>query len=141
METRHLRHAVLRPNQPPEMAVYPGDDDSDTLHLGLYRESRLIGVASLYREPPPDSLRTTTAWRLRGMAVDKALQGYGYGATLLRSCLEYAKQQGGTQVWCNARSTASGFYRSLGFSQKGDPFELPGIGLHYFMWSSLESPR
>lgn len=123
------------------MVVYPGDDDSDTLHLGVYQGARLVGVASLYREPPPDSLRTTTAWRLRGMAVDPGLRGHGYGAALLRACLEYAVQQGGTLAWCNARSTASGFYRSLGFSQKGDAFELPGIGLHYFMWRGLESSR
>jgi predicted GNAT family N-acyltransferase len=73
------------------------------------------------------------------MAVDKSLQGSGYGAALLRSCLEYATRQGGTQVWCNARTTASGFYRSLGFSQRGDPFELPGIGPHHLMWRRLET--
>ncbi|WP_241759439.1 GNAT family N-acetyltransferase [Pyxidicoccus parkwayensis] len=132
---------MLRPNQSPNMVVYPGDEDVDTVHLGAYTSGRLVGVASLYREPPPDSLRTTTAWRLRGMAVDKTLQGSGFGAALLRACLEHALQQGGTQVWCNARATAMGFYRSLGFSQKGDPFELPGIGLHHFMWRTLESSR
>lgn len=123
------------------MVVYPGDDDTDTLHLGAYQEGRLVGVASLYREPPPDALRTTTAWRLRGMAVDKTLQGKGHGAALLRACMEHAMKQGGSQVWCNARTTASGFYRSLGFAQKGDPFELPGIGPHHLMWRSLESSR
>ncbi len=140
-ETRGLRHAVLRPNQPPQMAVYPGDEDGDTLHLGLYTQGRLVGVASLYREPPPDALRVITAWRLRGMAVEPSLRGHGHGAALLKACLEYAARQGGSQVWCNARTTASGFYRSLGFSQKGDPFELPGIGPHHFMWRPLESSR
>lgn len=123
------------------MVAYPGDDDADTLHLGVYTANRLVGVASLYREPPPDALRTTTAWRLRGMAVDSSLQGSGYGAALLKACLAHAASQGGTQVWCNARTTAAGFYRSLGFSPKGDPFELPGIGLHHFMWRALESSR
>jgi len=140
-ETRGLRHTVLRPNQPPQLAIYPGDDDADTLHLGLYIQGRLGGVASLYREPPPDALRTTTAWRLRGMAVDTSLRGQGHGAALLRACLEHAVQQGGTLVWCNARTTASGFYRSLGFSLKGDTFELPGIGPHHCMQRTLESFR
>ncbi len=139
-ETRGLRQSVLRPNQPPTAVVYPGDDDSDTLHLGLYTEGGLVGVASLYREPPPDALKVTTAWRLRGMAVDPSLRGKGHGAALLRACLEHALKQGGSQVWCNARTTASGFYRSLGFAQKGEEFELPGIGPHHLMWRPLE-PR
>jgi predicted GNAT family N-acyltransferase len=117
-ETRGLRHTVLRPNQPPQLAIYPGDDDADTLHLGLYMQGRLGGVA-----------------------VDMSLRGQGHGATLLRACLEHAVQQGGTLVWCNARTTASGFYRSLGFSLKGDTFELPGIGPHHCMQRTLESFR
>lgn len=121
--------------------IYPGDEDADTLHLGLYTLGRLVGVASLYREPPPDALKATTAWRLRGMAVEHTLQGKGHGAALLRACLEHAEHQGGSQVWCNARTTASGFYRSLGFAQKGDEFELPGIGPHHLMWRPLESRR
>jgi len=138
-ETRGLRHAILRPNQPPEMAVYPGDDDTDTLHLGAFLQGRLVGVASLYREPPPDALRATTAWRLRGMAVDPTLRGHGHGAALLKACMEHAAQQGGSQVWCNARMTASGFYRAQGFAQRGEPFDLPGIGPHHLMWRNLET--
>ncbi|WP_240360710.1 GNAT family N-acetyltransferase [Pyxidicoccus caerfyrddinensis] len=141
METRPLRHAVLRPHQSPNLVVYPGDEDVDTVHLGAYAAGRLVGVASLYREPPPDALRTTTAWRLRGMAVDPTLRGSGHGAALLQACMVHARGQGGTLAWCNARATAAGFYRSLGFSPKGDPFELPGIGLHHFMWRALESSR
>ncbi|NTX40614.1 GNAT family N-acetyltransferase [Myxococcus sp. CA051A] len=141
-ETRGLRRAVLRPHQPPEAVVYPGDDDKDTLHLGLYAEGRLLGVASLYREPPPYALKAITAWRLRGMAVEQGRQGQGLGAALLKACMEHAVTQKGTQLWCNARSTASGFYRSLGFVQHGDAFELPGIGPHHLMSRNLaESAR
>jgi GNAT superfamily N-acetyltransferase len=131
-ETRALRHSVLRPHQPPEAAVYPGDDAGDTLHLALYREGRQLGIASLYREPPPgESL--STAWRLRGMAVLPEFQGQGLGAALLQRCLDHATGNGGTLVWCNARTTAAGFYRALGFSPRGGEFELPGIGPHYLM--------
>lgn len=135
-ETRALRHAVLRPHQPPEASTYPGDDAADTLHLGLYREGRQLGIASLYREPPPgESL--SSAWRLRGMAVLPETQGQGLGAALLRTCLDHAASQSGTWVWCNARTTAAGFYRALGFSPRGEEFELPGIGPHYLMVRSL----
>jgi len=136
-ETRGLRRAVLRPHQPPEAVIYPGDDDPDTLHLGLYVEGRQLGVASLYREPPPFALKVTTAWRLRGMAVEQVRQGMGLGAALLRACMEHAASQRGTQVWCNARATAAGFYKSLGFVSRGEPFDLPGIGPHHLMYRDL----
>jgi ribosomal protein S18 acetylase RimI-like enzyme len=132
-ETRPLRHVVLRPHQRPEELVYPGDEAPDTLHLGLYVEGQQLGVASLYREPRPGS-SSPTEWRLRGMAVLSAHQGRGYGAALLRACLEHSAAHGCTRLWCNARTTASGFYRALGFVVEGEAFELPGIGPHHLMW-------
>ncbi|MFE8597841.1 GNAT family N-acetyltransferase [Archangium violaceum] len=131
-ETRYLRHVVLRPHQRPEELVYPGDDAPDTVHFGLYVDDEQHGVASLYREPRPGT-KSTTEWRLRGMAVLASNQGRGYGAALLQACIEHAALQGGTRLWCNARTTASGFYKRLGFAVEGAEFELPGIGPHYLM--------
>ena len=135
-ETRGLRQAILRPHQRPEELVYPGDDDPDTLHLGAYVDGKLVGVASLYREAPPKE-EDPGAWRLRGMAVAKDRQKQGLGAALLDACIAHAKGSGGTSLWCNARTTAAGFYTSLGFEVEGDAFELPGIGPHYVMWRAL----
>lgn len=136
VETRYLRHVVLRPHQRPEELVYPGDDAPDTVHQALYVGDEQHGVASLYREPQPGS-KSTTEWRLRGMAVLAANQGRGYGAALLQTCIDHATRQGGTRLWCNARTTASGFYLKLGFAVEGGEFELPGIGPHYLMWRAL----
>lgn len=135
-ETRQLRHVVLRPHQRPEELVYPGDEAPDTVHLGLYVEGQQLGVASLYRESQPGS-SSTTEWRLRGMAVLASEQGKGHGAALLQACIDHATRHGGTRLWCNARTTASRFYRALGFSVEGGEFELPGIGPHYLMWRAL----
>ncbi|MGZ3459243.1 MAG: GNAT family N-acetyltransferase [Archangium sp.] len=135
-ETRYLRHVVLRPHQRPEELVYPGDDAPDTVHLGLYVKGQQHGVASLYREPQPGS-KSPTEWRLRGMAVIASEQGRGHGAALLQACIDHAARQGGTRLWCNARTTAAGFYRRLGFAVEGAEFELPGIGPHYLMWRAL----
>ena len=135
-ETRYLRHVVLRPHQRPEELVYPGDDAPDTVHLGLYVEGQQLGVASLYREHRPGS-SSSTEWRLRGMAVLASDQGRGYGAALLQACIDHAASQGGTRLWCNARTTASGFYKRLGFAVEGAEFELPGIGPHHLMWRPL----
>ncbi|HEX5750417.1 MAG TPA: GNAT family N-acetyltransferase [Archangium sp.] len=135
-ETRYLRHVVLRPHQRPEELIYPGDDAPDTVHFALYVGGQQHGVASLYREPRPGT-KSTTEWRLRGMAVLASNQGRGYGAALLQACIDHAARQGGTRLWCNARTTASGFYKRLGFNVEGAEFELPGIGPHYLMWRPL----
>lgn len=135
-ETRPLRQRVLRPHQPPEAMVYPGDDHPDTLHLGAYMGEQQVGVASLYREAPPGEV-DPAAWRLRGMAVAPELQGAGFGRALLERCVEHATEQGGTRVWCNARTSAARFYTVMGFAVVGDEFELPGIGPHHVMVRSL----
>lgn len=135
-ETRPLRQRVLRPHQPSEALVYPGDDALDTLHVGAYVEGELIGVASLYREAPPGEV-DPCAWRLRGMAVQRESQGGGHGRALLEACLAHARAHGGARVWCNARTTASAFYARLGFVVQGDAFDLPGIGPHHVMVIAL----
>ncbi|MCO5170904.1 MAG: GNAT family N-acetyltransferase [Planctomycetes bacterium] len=135
-ETRALRRRVLRPHQPPEAMVYPGDEAPDTLHVGAYVGDDLVGVASLYREAPPGEA-DPDAWRLRGMAVRPEDQGGGHGRALLAACLEHARTRGGRRVWCNARTTAAGFYARLGFEARGPEFDLPGLGPHLVMFGDL----
>jgi ribosomal protein S18 acetylase RimI-like enzyme len=137
-DTRPLRSAILRPGQPPHMLAYAGDDAPDTLHLGAFDNGELVGIASIYREPPPGE-ELAGAWRLRGMATVDKVRGRGYGRALLTACIEHIQAQGGAVLWCNARTPAMGFYTSLGFSVRGEPFELPGIGEHFFMWRPIQA--
>lgn len=130
--THPLRLAVLRPGQPQETAAFPGDDAPAARHFGAFAGEELIGTASIYREPPPGE-NDPGAWRLRGMAVTPEHQGQGHGRALLEVCLAHVQAQGGTQLWCNARTTARGFYKSLGFTTRGDEFDIPGVGLHFVM--------
>lgn len=132
VETRAIRHAVLRPNGPAAGTIFPGDDEPGTFHAGLYDGDRLVAVASVYHVVPPGE-EDRNAWRLRGMAVLPKFQNRGYGKKLLQACIVYVKGAGGSQLWCNARSGAKNFYQSAGFQAEGDIFELPQIGPHYFM--------
>ena len=52
-DTRPLRHAILRPNQPFEATVYPLDDEPTSGHLGVFLGDRLVGVASVFNEAHP----------------------------------------------------------------------------------------
>jgi GNAT superfamily N-acetyltransferase len=142
--TRPLRQVVLRPHQAAEELVFPGDDATDTRHFGAFINEKLVGVASVYREAPPQALLAelrpivaANAWRLRGMATLPAVQGQGLGRALLEACIAYVASQGGELLWCNARTPAAGFYLKLGFVTHGDEFEIPDIGPHYVMWRRL----
>lgn len=128
-EVRPLRHTVLRPGQTFEETVYPGDDAG--LHLGAFDGDRLVGIASLYEE---DRVRGRAGgWRLRGMATDAGVRGTGFGAALLAGCAEEVRAAGGTELWCNARMAAVGFYRRAGFEVVSEEFDVPGIGPHVVM--------
>jgi predicted GNAT family N-acyltransferase len=128
-EVRPLRHAVLRPGQAFEETVYPGDDAG--WHLGAFDGDRLVGIASLYQENRVGG--RTGGWRLRGMATDAGVRGAGFGAALVAGCVEAVAEAGGTELWCNARMSAVGFYRRAGFEVVSDEFDVPGIGAHVVM--------
>lgn len=157
--TRALRHAVLRPNQPLTACAYPGDDDPTSIHLGIADPTRtdgtLIAIASFYREPTPTThadnptaddrpctldLRKPDL-RIRGMAVLPDHRGKGLGSALIDEGIRIARGQSPIPMiaWCNARTTACGYYEKLGFARRGDEFEIEGIGPHFVMSRGLEA--
>lgn len=132
-DIRPLRHLALRPGQPFEQTVYAGDDDPATVHFGAFAEEGLVGAASLYREDRPGHGGAAPGWRLRGMATDPGARGLGHGRALLAACVDHVAGAGGGELWCNARSAATGFYRAAGFDVVGEEFDIPGIGAHVLM--------
>ena len=128
-DIRPLRHAVLRPGQEFLETRYPGDDAG--VHFGAFDGDRLVGIASLYSEDRVDG--PAGGWRLRGMATDPGVRGAGFGAALLAACMDEVVGAGGTELWCNARMAAVGFYRRAGFEVVSDEFDVPGIGQHVVM--------
>jgi len=131
-EVYPIRQQVLRPDQPPEAAVYPGDELESTFHMGLFEEGSLVGIVSLYPEGP-EGYELPDAWRVRGMAVLPEHHGRGFGSKLLQACMAYAAAHGGKTLWCNARIVARPFYELRGLSIDGEAFDIPGIGPHYRM--------
>ena len=128
-DVRPLRHRVLRPGQGFAETRYPGDEAG--VHLGAFSGDDLVGIASLYREDRAGG--PAGGWRLRGMATDAGVRGAGFGAALLAGCMGHVAAAGGTELWCNARLTAVGFYRRAGFQVVSDEFDVPGIGPHVVM--------
>jgi len=142
---RPVRHQVLRPGAAARDLVYPGDDHPAARHFAAYTDGELVGSASSYREALPTEqvaavrdafgadVAAAAAWRLRGMATLPQVRGQGIGAALLRTALTCAVGMGADLVWCNARTTAAGFYLRAGFEVVGAEYDIPGIGPHLFM--------
>jgi L-Ala-D/L-Glu epimerase / N-acetyl-D-glutamate racemase len=134
-----IRQQVLRPGQPAQLCSYPEDDRPGARHFAALHEGRPVGAASVYHEDPPPEfalpgMKPGRAWRLRGMATIHDIRGTGQGSALLRTAITHAVLAGAEVVWCNARTSAADFYRKYGFHSAGAAFEMPGIGLHHFMY-------
>lgn len=139
-QTHALRHAVLRPHQTLDEMVYPGDETPGTMHFGAFVQGNAnpVGIVTLSPEP-----REGVAWRLRGMATDPSVRGLGAGVLLVQACIEHAGStshpdaetdaHGSAGIWCNARTSAIGFYERCGFIVVSEPFEIEGIGPHVVM--------
>ena len=131
-----LRHQVLRPNQTLADCSYPTDNDPGAFHLGAFQNDELVGIASFYREKHPD-LNYQTQYRLRGMAVDPELQTQGIGRQLIAAGEQQLRDQAVIAWWCNARTSAAGYYAKIGLQQLGPEFDLPPIGMHKVMYRAL----
>lgn len=125
-----LRWAVLRTGMPREAAVYPEDSRGDTFHVAAYGDDgAVLGCVTFFPDPLPGE--AAPAYRFRGMGTDPAVRGLGFGAAVLRAGLAEAAAHGAELVWCNGRTSATGFYERLGFTASGDEFTVEPSGPHY----------
>lgn len=124
---RPLRHAVLRPGQPPEASVYAEDELPTTIHLAaLDDRGEVVACATFFAE----EYQGRPAWRLRGMASAPEVRGQGYGAAILATALARLRRDGVRLLWANARVVALPFYRPFGFVTVGEEFAVVGVP-HY----------
>ena len=134
-DTYPLRKEELRKNVSLSHKM-KGDHDSETLHLGLYLNEELVGIASFMKASLDDF--EGLQYQLRGMATSERHQGKGLGRKLLSAAEDQLHKMGIDVLWCNARTKARGFYEKLGYQVMGPSFEVPEIGEHYKMFKSFE---
>jgi GNAT superfamily N-acetyltransferase len=129
-----LRHKVLRAGLPREEGIFARDDEATTIHAGAFIDGRNVGCATVMREP----WQGKPAYRLRGMAVDPEYHRRGIGKRLLDLLEAKVREEGFTrQLWCNARTPAVRFYKSMGWRVVSDEFEIPTAGPHFVMVKEL----
>jgi GNAT superfamily N-acetyltransferase len=142
-----LRRKVLRQGMPAETAIFPGDDEPETFHLGAMSNGEIVGIATFLVRPYPLDRDKGRAWQLRGMAVDPDLQGQGIGSRILDRAIELLRgeivprnnQHAPVTLWCNARIKAIEFYRQNGWIAEGELFDVANIGPHSYMRWQPES--
>jgi GNAT superfamily N-acetyltransferase len=114
--TWRLRRDVLYPNQ--KIFEMEMDEDAEGVHFGAFTNNKLAGVVSLFQKGAD--------FQFRKLAVEPSVQKMGIGSSLLNYITEYAVENNATRIWCNARSTAIGFYLRTGFVQTGNLFSKNG---------------
>lgn len=126
-----IRNVVLRNNKGIEFARFAEDKLVDTFHLAYLLNDKVVSVSTFLPANLPDiSLK---GFQLRGMATLIECAGNGFGKAIVNFAISYLKTKNVNYIWCNARQSALGFYRNLGFEINSQPFEIENIGTHYRM--------
>ncbi len=129
-----LRAAVLRPGLPVDLARYEQDGQPGTVHLAAFDpDGEVVGCSTWSPEP----WAGRPGWRLRGMATAASARGRGVGGRLVSAGLALGVASGADVAWCNARTSALGFYGRYGFTAVGEEFQVEHAGPHYRMWRPL----
>jgi ribosomal protein S18 acetylase RimI-like enzyme len=136
IETHAVRHPVLREGKPIEDCIFDNDDLDTTIHLGLYNNHKLVGVATFLKQVNK-LFSQDSQYQLRGMAVLKPYQGYYFGEAMLKHGEQLLKSKNAELIWFNARQGAIVFYEKNRYKKFGVPFEIFGVGIHYVMYKIL----
>lgn len=127
--TWRLRQQVLYPAQ--KLYEMELDEDNKGIHFGAFTDAALVGIISLFQD--------SSSFQFRKLAVSPDLQKTGIGNSLLTRVEEYARSEGGTIIWCNARVSAIGFYLKAGYAHTARLFSKNGFD-YEILEKSLKKP-
>jgi len=112
-----------------EAACFDADGDATARHFGAFvlASGENVGCVSCMRAPHEGA----DAWQVRGMATRGDLVRRGIGHALLSFAVAALRAEDGPRLlWCNARTTALGFWQHEGWMVASDVFDIPGVGPH-----------
>jgi YbgC/YbaW family acyl-CoA thioester hydrolase len=125
-----LRHAVFVLEQGIEFNIERDGIDGDGVHSVAY--NRLGKAVATGRLVPLEGGHA----KLGRMAVHRVLRGSRLGRDILHALVDAARARGDREITLHAQQSAEGFYRGLGFAQRGEPFDEAGIP-HLEMFRAL----
>lgn len=115
--TLRLRQAELYPDLPFEELILPEDENG--IHFGLFHQNQLISVVSCFLNPED--------MQFRKFATQKTYQHQGFGKALLQHIIRFAETENKKMIWCNARSSATEFYKKFGMIETEQKFSKAGL--------------
>ena len=107
-----IRHKVLWPDKPFEFVKVEGDEEG--IHFGLYENSILVTIISLFAEGK--------SLRFRKFATLTEYQNRGLGKLMILKVIDYAQENNFERLWCDARTDALNIYERVGFKKFSEPF-------------------
>jgi predicted GNAT family N-acyltransferase len=136
LETYPIRMEELRKNIPLPYE-FKGDLDTDTFHLGVFKEDKLIAVSSFMKVKNKNF--EGEQYQLRGMVTLANYQGFGAGKMMMQKAFSILAMLKVDCLWCNARIIAVKFYEKHGLRTFGELFKIKPIGDHYLMYINLRN--
>jgi len=97
------------------------EDDATAVHAVAYNRLGQALATGRLLQPAPGTAK------IGRMAVHQVLRGAGLGEQVLRALARVAHERGDREVVLHAQRSAEAFYRKLGFTVRGKPFEEAGI--------------
>ena len=140
-QTYELRHPLLRKGQPYYSCQLENDNHPQSIHLGAYSSSQLVGILSAMPNCCPD-YNDQIGFQLRAMAVHPEFQRRKIASQLIQNIVRRLKEDSKVEnIWLNARVNANALYLNNGFQAIGSPFEIKPIGVHqrFIKWMIDES--
>jgi hypothetical protein len=124
-----LRDEVLR--KPLGMSLYNDNLEADKydIHIGAFIKDDIVGVLILSKLNDNDL-------KMRQVAVKETLQSKNIGTKMVGFAEEYAKNRGFKNMILNARKSAVGFYKKLGYKTISEEFLEINIP-HYKMYKCI----
>jgi len=120
-EAKQLRyHVLFAPFGVSSLAEFD-DENPDSTHMVVLDAGRVVGYGRL--------VMSGSEAQIRHVCVSPSSQGHGVGTRILDALVELAREKGARMVFLNARFTALGVYRRLGFKEVGDLIPAEDIAL------------
>jgi len=116
-QTLLIRHRVLWPDKTLDFCRVPEDETGK--HYGAFIDGELVCVASVFVDGQ--------SARLRKFATLPEYRGKGLGTKVIEQILSELQINHVTRFWCDARESASGFYRRFAMQPFGERFYKGGI--------------
>lgn len=96
-------------------------DDATAVHAVAYDGQGQPVATGRLLQPAPQVAQ------IGRVAVLRDARGQGVGERIMRALMETARLRGDRDVMLHAQRTAENFYRRLGYSGHGEPFDEVGI--------------